>query len=298
MMESGTQQKKAVVIYHDNCADGFGAAFIIWRRLKDTAEYIPMNYDATDEERAALVEKCKGKVVYLVDFSFPQEVMLALMDNAEHFYWRDHHKTAFEMWLGHYEREMKYENCNFNHDILLDDNRSGAMLAQDMFGDSWTKDLAAYIDDRDRWQFKLLDTKAVGAGLWAQRPWSFEQWETFCTDEGLAHLKQIGNILLQSEAAQVASSMKSARKVGINGTFGVAVNSNLNISELGNKLCEDPEVHFALIWYMGDKGSIRCSFRSKGSNDVSAIAKRFGGGGHMNAAGCSVDVDTLLNWFV
>jgi phosphoesterase RecJ-like protein len=32
----------------------------------------------------------------------------------------------------------------------------------------------------------------------------------------------------------------------------------------------------------------RVSFRSKGRVDVSAVAARFGGGGHRNAAGCSV----------
>jgi len=35
-------------------------------------------------------------------------------------------------------------------------------------------------------------------------------------------------------------------------------------------------------------GVFRVSFRSKGRIDVSAVASRFGGGGHRNAAGCSV----------
>jgi phosphoesterase RecJ-like protein len=35
-------------------------------------------------------------------------------------------------------------------------------------------------------------------------------------------------------------------------------------------------------------GVVRVSFRSKGRVDVSAVATRFGGGGHRNAAGCTV----------
>jgi len=35
-------------------------------------------------------------------------------------------------------------------------------------------------------------------------------------------------------------------------------------------------------------GAFRVSFRSKGRVDVSAVAARFGGGGHRNAAGCTV----------
>jgi len=36
-------------------------------------------------------------------------------------------------------------------------------------------------------------------------------------------------------------------------------------------------------------GSLRLSLRSKGKIDVSAIAERFGGGGHGNAAGCALE---------
>jgi phosphoesterase RecJ-like protein len=35
-------------------------------------------------------------------------------------------------------------------------------------------------------------------------------------------------------------------------------------------------------------GAVKVSLRGKGDIDVNAIAARFGGGGHRNAAGCSV----------
>lgn len=41
---------------------------------------------------------------------------------------------------------------------------------------------------------------------------------------------------------------------------------------------------------LGD-GSWRVSFRSRGKVDVSALAERFGGGGHFNAAGCVIDAE-------
>ena len=37
-------------------------------------------------------------------------------------------------------------------------------------------------------------------------------------------------------------------------------------------------------------GTSRVSLRSKGKIDVSAIAGKFGGGGHFNAAGCTLDM--------
>jgi phosphoesterase RecJ-like protein len=40
-----------------------------------------------------------------------------------------------------------------------------------------------------------------------------------------------------------------------------------------------------------DGGPWRVSFRSRGRVNVAAIAQKFGGGGHHNAAGCSIDGD-------
>ena len=44
----------------------------------------------------------------------------------------------------------------------------------------------------------------------------------------------------------------------------------------------------------------RVSMRSKGDIDIGAIAKEFGGGGHKNAAGCTVvgGIDALQKMFV
>lgn len=47
-------------------------------------------------------------------------------------------------------------------------------------------------------------------------------------------------------------------------------------------------VEVAVSFREEDGGVFRVSFRSKGRVDVSAVAARFGGGGHRNASGCTV----------
>jgi phosphoesterase RecJ-like protein len=47
-------------------------------------------------------------------------------------------------------------------------------------------------------------------------------------------------------------------------------------------------VEVAVSFREEEGGDFRVSFRSKGRVDVSAVAARFGGGGHRNAAGCTV----------
>jgi phosphoesterase RecJ-like protein len=57
----------------------------------------------------------------------------------------------------------------------------------------------------------------------------------------------------------------------------------------------------AVVFFKQDEGDqYRVSMRSKGSIDIGAVAKQFGGGGHKNAAGCTVSgpVDALQKEFV
>jgi len=49
-----------------------------------------------------------------------------------------------------------------------------------------------------------------------------------------------------------------------------------------------PEIQAVAFFREADSGRLRVSFRSKGTVDVGAVASRLGGGGHKNAAGCTV----------
>jgi len=48
------------------------------------------------------------------------------------------------------------------------------------------------------------------------------------------------------------------------------------------------EIQTVVFFKRGDNDEYRVSMRSKGNVDIAAIAKEFGGGGHKNAAGCTV----------
>jgi phosphoesterase RecJ-like protein len=51
------------------------------------------------------------------------------------------------------------------------------------------------------------------------------------------------------------------------------------------------EIQASVFFKELNASSYRVSLRSKGSIDVASVAKRFGGGGHRNAAGCTVPGD-------
>lgn len=119
---------KPLVIYHADCTDGFAAAFAAWLKLGDEAEYVPMQYGTSIEFDP------RGRDVYVLDFSFTRERMEFLFDYAKRVIWLDHHKTAFEMWCGKYEKGMQHVDISrANATIELNDNKSSALLAWGYF---------------------------------------------------------------------------------------------------------------------------------------------------------------------
>jgi phosphoesterase RecJ-like protein len=60
------------------------------------------------------------------------------------------------------------------------------------------------------------------------------------------------------------------------------------------------EIEAVVFFKQAEGDEYRVSMRSKGDIDIGAIAKQFGGGGHKNAAGCTVSgaIDTLQKTFV
>lgn len=93
---------KPLVIYHGGgCTDGFGAAFAAWLKLGDEAEYLPMEYGevktpADFDMKVSLA--AKDNDVYILDFSFPREVMDALFKHAKRVVWLDHHAGVMKEW--------------------------------------------------------------------------------------------------------------------------------------------------------------------------------------------------------
>ncbi len=76
---------------------------------------------------------------------------------------------------------------------------------------------------------------------------------------------------------------------------GLAANAPIHQSEVGHELANTSGT-FGLVWCVGNDNRVRCSLRSNGDYDVSAIARAFGGGGHCNSAGFETDIETLIGW--
>lgn len=324
---------KPLVIYHDNCADGFGAAFAAWTGLGDEAEYLPHQYNGPVDPRLDNPLNISGLEIYILDFSFQKERMDFLFTNAKRVVWLDHHKTAFEMWCKEYYPGKLYtqplvdtassraDNNDFRHTIILNDNKSGAMIVWEYFHPGKEIPmLIKHIDDYDRWQFKLEGTKEFNRALRSYAPWSFEQWKElfqypwqtkYDADCNCSKFYYEGAAILRAHDANVQDIVESASincvitpykydptdpDMEVVSFRGLAANCPPHLaSDVGHELATKSGT-YGLLWYIDKEGKCNCSLRSNGDYDVSAIAKAFGGGGHKNAAGFSVDIETLLGW--
>lgn len=255
------------VIYHANCDDGFGAAWVARKKFGETdVAFYSAGY-------GDFPPPIKGHDVFVADFSYPRDILLEMESRAASIIVLDHHKTA----------EAALEGLSF---CIFDMARSGARMAWDhLFTGEEPPSLIAYIEDRDLWRFDLPDSHAITAWL-RSYPRDFETWDQLADelDHGFGVAVREGYAILRSQRKQIERLCADAVYAIIGGHEVPVLCSPLYQSEIGHELAEGEP--FAAVWTFTSDGGRAWSLRSNNEGlDVSEIAKKYGGGGHRNAAG-------------
>lgn len=269
---------KPLVIYHGNCADGFAAAWVCRRKFGDAAEYVPGVYQTPPPD-------VTGRRVYLVDFSYKRDVVAEMIKTAERVILIDHHKTAIED-LHELPGLEQYTDLE----------RSGATLTWDyLFPNEPRPLLLGHIEDRDLWKFKLPGTREIQANVFSYE-YKFEQWDKLFS-AGQAELLQMtvaGAAIERKHHKDIAELVAVCRRrMHIAGQEVWCASLPYTLTSDAGHLMAKAEPFAACYWDTAD-GRI-FSLRSQDDGvDVSEIAKQYGGGGHMHAAGFKVPRDHEL----
>ena len=296
-----TQPTLPLIIYHDNCADGFGAAWAAYKKFgADGAEYLPMSYndkrvklepiEFTDPELTFPVPVA-DRDVYILDFSFSPDIINAIHRKAATLTWIDHHLSAFQAFGFDPTKRKHINDIEVDLEIILDPNKSGCVLAWEHFhpGEN-TPWLLRYIEDRDLWRWQYTSTRDLATGL-RSKPFTFD-WFDFA-NENLTKVMGKGTAMNELFDQQLTDITKKHIPTLIEGQLGRSVNCTPQFaSEAGNILAKESGT-FGMTWCVGEKGQVFVSLRSTGDYDVSVIAKAYGGGGHKNAAGFKTTFDKL-----
>ncbi|MDO8556873.1 MAG: DHHA1 domain-containing protein [Candidatus Jorgensenbacteria bacterium] len=273
--------KKIVVLYHMDCPDGFGAAWVAWKKFGNKAEYIAV------PPRVLPKTKLQSREIYVLDNSYSVEIMRKLARDKNRVVVIDHHGSS--------EDDVKS-----SPEHVFDLNHSGAVLAwKYFFPQKKLPRLLAYIEDNDLWRHELPNTNEVQAFLSAYE-YDFKIWsklaDTLETRGGIKKSAEQGVIVLKYQEKLVRDAVRKAELVLFHGKKTLAANSPSKslASGIGHEIAK--QFKFGIIWYETN-GDIRVSLRSIGNFDVAKLAQKYGeGGGHKNAAGFTIKAIGKFPW--
>jgi len=103
----------------------------------------------------------------------------------------------------------------------------------------------------------------------------------------LSGTRLLGHML---DTMQLSSENRVAIGVISRDDFAHAEASDEETEGFVNEMLAIETVLVAAILREPKPGKVRCSMRSRGDLDIAAVARSFGGGGHRNAAGCTLDM--------
>lgn len=267
---------KPLCIYHGNCADGFGAAWVFSRHADREHDFLAGVYQTEPPD-------VTGRDVYLVDFSYKRQVVERMREQATRLVLIDHHKTAVE--------DLQPLIDSGAIEALVSMEKSGATLAWEWFHGKFNEppQLLRHIEDRDLWRFALNGTREIQANVFSH-PYDFAVWDQLM-DRPAEELIAEGRAIERKHHKDVAELVGVVtRRMNIGGyNVPIANLPYIHVSDAGHLLCKGEP--FAGCYWDTPAGRVFGLRSSDDGLDVSAIAKQYGGGGHRNAAGFKVSYE-------
>lgn len=276
--------KNTLVLYHADCMDGYASAWAAWKKLGNKAHYKPVRHQTPFPDFA------EGATIFIVDFCYPTDVLVEAAGRASKIVVLDHHISAQQ----EYERyQQKFEIPN-NLEFIFIQDHSGCLISWQYFmGEVEAPLLLQHIEDHDLWRHQLPKTEEISKALFLRLPVNFYAFEKI----KLSTLHREGSLLLKQQKLNVRRLFNTRHSVTLNNLSGLAVNaSSMFASDLGHVLAEKSGTFGLTYFYDGKRQCYQCSLRSIADFDVAELAQQFGGGGHKNASGFSVDQATFLSF--
>lgn len=271
---------QTVVLYHNDCFDGFSGAWAAWKKLGTHATYIGV------EHQKPPPPGLKGALVYLIDFSYSEKVMRDLRKMCKQLVALDHHKS--------HEQAVKIAH-HYRFSLI----HSGCMLAWQYFHPNKKPPrFLEAVQDNDLFVFRKVSTREVVsyAGTLSQ---DFKTWDGFMKageyTKKRREIISLGKTLLWIRKKAVQKLLPFASKVLFEGYRTLAINSPVYYSELANQLYSAMNAPFGISWHVRGN-DLHISLRSTGEVDVSLLATRYGGGGHAGAAGFTIPLKKGFPW--
>lgn len=323
-----------VVLYHANCNDGLFAAYEIWRTNRKETLCIPITYikfnkqtitefigDITSKlfntskefsgfihSKHSYLNAIPESRVYLVDIAVDPDKLQALSEVFQSVVVLDHHKSAKDMYLEAFSKDVK---CNDeggqtliapfpNTFVGFSNVHSGARYTYETLNPG--SEVPYYIQlvsDYDTWKKKLPESDAFAAGIRGINPGSMEELDELVSD-GYHETVKVGEYFDKNRQDRSINANKKRIEVDVvhnDKTYKAAVVcTSLDISSIvGNLLVTDNGYDIGMSYVIVAEDEVAWSIRSKTDLDCSFVSISFGGGGHAQASGFSTTLDQLVD---
>ncbi len=280
-----------ICFYHAGCPDGFGAAWAVRRAWGPDARFEARGHDAPLD-----LATCARKEIAFVDIAPPSSDWRELAARAAHMIVLDHHVTSQRRFES--DPELRAFIIERGHVVHFDTKHSGAVLAWEHFlPQQAVPALLHYVEDQDLWRWRLPNSAEINAAI-AAYPRSFDVWDALA-ERAVDELAGEGAPLVRAQHTQVERALLSAHPITVAGLRVEAVNARFPRAAIGHALAQ--RARFEKPWgavyrLTGDRVDV--TLYSIGEFDIAAVATRYGGGGHRNAAGFSVSLERWLAEFI
>jgi predicted NUDIX family phosphoesterase/oligoribonuclease NrnB/cAMP/cGMP phosphodiesterase (DHH superfamily) len=292
--------------FHSFCIDGNYAVSKGHQNLLQNIIFKEVNYGRIDDEEILNMIHQPGTDVFMVDFSFLEDLCEKIYAKADFFLILDHHISS--------ERVLKGKPYAY-----FDPQASGAKMAFEYFSPGVEVPLAVQlVDNRDLWKKDTGWEDEFHEALYARFVRAKEQGENYnqafvselFTDYlqypadplGMVHkMIRTGTPMVERRDIGIRSMCSDKRLIEtiIGGHPAIAVNAPLDQSDAGEYLYNQDKYKnhiIALFNVLNDKMTFSLRRNENLDIDLSALAqKHYGGGGHSPAAGFAVPLYRGLN---
>lgn len=291
-------QVKRVGIYHSQDLDGYCSGAIMRLKYPDIT-LIGWNYG--DPIPFSEIE---GAEVIMADVSFPVEQLVEATKKSKSFLWIDHHISAIGDFKEYAASQANYDMPNFkaalNHsyaaceltwDVLFPEDTPVAVELLGMY-DSWRQ------SEMPIWNNRILPFQ-YGMRAICTSPETFPM-ELLSQDTGdsvalrVSSITDSGRGILSYTRLQNAKACKNAFEAKFEGLRAICLNTQDRNSTTFDSIWDESKYDIMIPFsYDGEMVSASL-YTTKDNVDCSALAKKYGGGGHKKAAGFKYKNITIL----
>lgn len=285
-----SKNKTVGIMYHEDL-DGLTGAAVVLNYLEthdeswDAYLYGISSYQqdlpTLDELDASGIE-----LLYVVDFCPDQGYLQNLVDNQIKVQVFDHHEQSASTTkkFGTYKADQSGCGIAWRQLLGIQDETSMPYPVR-------------CVEDRDLWKFEIDGSDEVCAFLHTLPPDPLDLMPVvvnYDADHWLM-LREHGRAVVRARTAMCAQMCKDAFFGKICDQDCIFVNTSAYRSEVGAFLSTEHPEKIAAIFWMVDDQTIKVSLRSVEGVRVNHIAKRFGGGGHPQAASFHISAEQFFD---